>query len=53
MMLPVLVPLIAAALGRGGVITAVSTTEMAGGLGLIVEVGPDRLLTSGVLGGDV
>ena len=53
MALLVLVPLVAAALGRGGVIAAVSTTKVTGGLDLAAEVGLDGLLAGGVLGGDV
>ena len=49
----VLVPLVVTTLGQGGVIAAISTTEVADGLGLATEVGMDCLLTGGVLGGDV
>ena len=46
--LPVLVPLIVVALGRGGVTTAISTTEVPGGLNLAIEFGLDGLLTGGM-----
>jgi hypothetical protein len=42
-----------ASLGQGRVITAIASTEVIGGFGFATEVGLDRLLTSGVLGGDV
>ena len=48
-----LVPFVVVALGQSEVIAAISTTEVAGGLGLATEVGLDCLLTGGVLGGDV
>jgi hypothetical protein len=51
--LPVVVPLVLASLGRVRIITAVATTEVASSLGFPAEVGLDRLLTGGVLGGDV
>ena len=51
--LPVLVLLVAAMLGRGGVITAVPTAKVVGGLGFATEVGLDGLLAGGILGGNV
>jgi len=51
--LPILGPLVAVMLDRGRVVAAVSTAEVAGGLGLATKVGLDGLLTRGVLGGDV
>ena len=51
--LPVLVPTVVASLGRGRIVGAVTTTEVAGGLGFLTEVGLDVLFTGGVLGGDV
>ena len=48
-----LVPFVVVALGQSEVIAAISTTEVADGLGLATEVGMDCLLTGGVLGGDV
>jgi hypothetical protein len=47
------VPLVVAMLGQSGVVIAVPTTEVAGGFGLATEVGLDRLLAGGILGGDV
>ena len=49
----VLVPLIATSLGQGGIIAAVATTKVANDLGFPAEVGLDRILTIGILGGDV
>ena len=49
----VLFPLVAATLGRGRVIAVISTTEVADGLDLAVEVGLDDLLVGGILDGDV
>ena len=51
--LPVLVPPIAVSLGRGGIITAVASTEVISNLGFVTEVGLDNLLAYGILGGDV
>ena len=51
--LPVLVPPIVASLGRGRIIGAITTTEVASGLGFLTKVGLDGLLAGGVLGGDV
>ena len=48
----VLVPLVTMTLGRGRVIAAISTTEVAGGLDLAAEVGLDGLVIGGILGGD-
>ena len=49
----VLVPLVVASLGRGGIIAVVATTKVAISIGFPAEVGLDRLLIGGVLGGDV
>ena len=49
----VLVPLVAVALGRGGVVAAIPTAEVAGGFGFAAEVGLDGLLAYGILGGDI
>ena len=49
----VLVPPVVASLGRGRIVGAVTTSEVASGLGFPSEVGLDGLLTGGVLGGDV
>jgi hypothetical protein len=51
--LPVLVPLVTVTLGQCWVITTIPTAEVDGSFGLAVEVGLDRLLTGGILGGDV
>jgi hypothetical protein len=51
--LSVLVPLVAAVLGQGGVVAAVSTIEVAGGLDLDAKVGLDGLLIGVILGGDI
>jgi hypothetical protein len=51
--LSVLVPPVAASLGRDEIIGAVTTIEVTGGLGFPTEVGLDGLHTGGVLGGDV
>ena len=40
-------------LGRGGVVIAIASAEVTGGLGFAAEVGLDRLLTSGILGGNI
>jgi hypothetical protein len=40
-------------LGRGRVVAAVSTIEVADSLGFATEVGLDGLLTGGALGGDI
>jgi hypothetical protein len=53
MALLLLVPPVAVLLGLGGIISAVTTTEVASGLAFPIEVGLDGLLASGVLGGDV
>ena len=53
MVLSILIPLVIATLGQGMVVAAISTTEVVGGLDFPTEVGMDRLLTGGVLGGDV
>ena len=47
MALSVLVPPVAVSLGRGGILCAVTTTEVAGGLGFLIEVGLDDLLVGG------
>jgi hypothetical protein len=51
--LPVLVPPVAASLGRDGIIGAVTTTEVAGGPGFPTKVGLDGLHTGGILGGNI
>jgi len=53
MALPILVPLITVAMGRSRFVTAVSTTEVADGLGFAAEVGLDSLLAGGILGSDI
>ena len=52
-MLLVLVPLVTASLGQCGIVAAVATTKVPGGLGFPLDVGLDHLLAGGVLGGDV
>ena len=49
----VLVPLVAVALGRSGVVAAIPTAEVADGFGFAAEVGLDGLLVGSILGGDV
>ena len=51
--LPVLVPPVVAPLGRGGVIVVIASAKVTDNLGLVAEVGLDRLLVSGVLGGNI
>jgi hypothetical protein len=51
--LSILVLLVVASLGRGRIVTAVATTEVAGGVGFPAKVGLDHLLAGGVLGGKV
>jgi hypothetical protein len=51
--LSVLVPPVAASLGRGRIIGIVTTAEVASNLGFPAEVGLDSLLAGGVLGGNV
>ena len=46
-------PLVVKMLGRGRVITSITTTEVGGGLGLVIEGGLDGLLTRGVLRCDI
>ena len=53
MVLPVLVPLVAAMLGRSGVVITIPITKVASGFGLAADLGLDSLLTGGILGGDV
>jgi hypothetical protein len=49
----VLVLPVIALLGRGRIISAITTTKVAGGLGFPVEVGLDGLLTGGILGDNI
>ena len=51
--LSVLAPPVVVSLRRGRVVTTVTSTEVTGGLGFAAEVGLDRVLIGGVLGGDV
>ena len=53
MALLVLVLPVVASLGRGRIVGAITTIEVGGGLGFPTEVGPDGLLTGGLLGGNV
>jgi len=53
MALLVLVSHVMTSLGRGGIVGAVTTIEVADGLGFPSKVGLDGLLADGVLGGNV
>jgi hypothetical protein len=51
--LSVLVLPVIALLGQGGIIGAITTTKVAGGLGFPAKVGLDGLLTGGILGDNI
>lgn len=53
MVLLILPSLVTVAVGHGGLIIIIATTEVGGNLALAVEVGRDGLFTSGILGSDL
>ena len=49
----ILVPPVVTSVGQGEVIATITSVDMTSGLGFAAEVGLDRLLTGGILGGNI